>query len=76
MSTPQDHLQREMRSELKARLNSWKEERATLRRSQTRIAELDALIDEAQNALRDGFTVTKEAPASDEKPTPTNEATL
>jgi len=44
MATPEDIIAKEMRAELEARLNAYKDERARLLLAQDRIIELDQLI--------------------------------
>lgn len=44
MLTPEDHIAQELRSELEARISSWKRERAELLKAADRISQLDALI--------------------------------
>ena len=42
--TPEDLIAKELRGEIDARVNTWKEERRQLEKAAARIAELDALL--------------------------------
>lgn len=44
------HISTEIHNEMQARINAWKREKEQLLKAQDRIAELDALIKEAESA--------------------------
>lgn len=57
MSTPEDKIAADLRSEIEARLASWKAERGQLQKAAERMAELDALIAFADDDTKTQFRV-------------------
>lgn len=62
MSTPADKLAVELRNEIEARIQSWKNERDSLLLAPARIAELDRLIAFAEDPANTQFRVAPRPP--------------